>query len=79
MNATAKMNERTNEQTNQQTNQQTSEQASERKSEQKSWRASSEQTPAGRSFEWIPEALALVIVTPALVHGVMSLQNLPIV
>ena len=30
-------------------------------------------------FQWIWEVLIFAIVTPALVHGVLSLQNLPIV
>lgn len=31
------------------------------------------------SFQWIWEVLIFATVTPALVHGVLSLQNLPIV
>jgi len=79
MNAMANTNERTSEQTNQQANPQTGEHTSEQTNQPKSWRSGKQQEPERRSFQWIPEILALVIVTPALVHGVLSLQSLPIV
>lgn len=52
----------------------TSEQATERNGQ----KTGKPEKRGRRSYEWVPEVLALAIVTPALIHGIASLQNLPI-
>lgn len=76
MNAMTKTNERTGEQTIEQTIEQTTREQQASGGQQAGSRREQREP---RSFEWVPEVLALVIVTPALVHAVMSLNNLPIV
>jgi|GEM_PF-6296795 len=54
--------------TNERTREQTTEQANGKREQREP-----------RDLEWVPQVLALIVVTPALFHAVLSLQNLPIV
>lgn len=76
MNATTKMNERTGEQTIEQTSR--GQQAGGEQQEQaREQRTNGRREP--RNFEWVPQALALVVVTPALIHAVMSFNSVPFI